>query len=69
MTDAEELKREAVNEILIKQLETILDKKIPKDIIQQMQVTDIDRLIEIGSNIMTINGLDDLREKLNGQEQ
>jgi len=69
MTDAEELKREAVNEILIKQLETILDKKIPKDIIQQMQVTDIDRLLEIGSNIMTINGLDDLREKLNEQEQ
>ena len=27
MTDAEELKREAVNEILIQQLETILDKK------------------------------------------
>ena len=69
MTDSDELKREAVNEILIKQLETILDKKIPKDIIQQMQVTDIDRLLEIGSNIMTINGLDDLREKLNEQEQ
>ena len=69
MTDSDELKRDAVNEILIKQLETILDKKIPEDIIQQMQATEIDRLLEIGSNIMTINGLDDLREKLNGQEQ
>ena len=69
MTDSDELKREAVNEILIKQLETIMDKEIPEDIIQQIQVTDIDRLIEIGSNIMTINGLDDLREKLNEQEQ
>ena len=46
-----------------------MDKEIPEDIIQQIQVTDIDRLIEIGSNIMTINGLDDLREKLNEQEQ
>jgi len=69
MTDSDELKREAVNTILIKQLETILDKEIPEDIIQQMQETDIDRLLEIGSNIMTINGLDDLREKLNEQEQ
>ena len=69
MTDSDELKKEAVNTILIKQLETILDKEIPEDIIQQMQVTDIDRLLEIGSNIMTINGLDDLREKLNEQEQ
>jgi len=69
MTDSYELKKEAVNTILIKQLETIMDKEIPEDIIQQMQVTDIDRLIEIGSNIMTINGLDDLREKLNEQEQ
>ena len=69
MTDADELRKEAVTEILIKQLETILDKKIPEDIIQQMQATEIDRLLEIGSNIMTINGLDDLREKLNGQEQ
>jgi len=39
-----------------------MDKEIPEDIIQQIQVTDIDRLIEIGSNIMTINGLDDLRK-------
>ena len=46
-----------------------MDKEIPEDIIKQIQVTDIDRLIEIGSNIMTINGLDDLREKLNEQEQ
>ena len=69
MTDSDSLKREAVNTILIKQLETILDKEIPEDILQKMQVTDIDRLLEIGSNIMTINGLDDLREKLNEQEQ
>jgi len=68
MTIADELRKEGrkdgVNEILIKQLENILNQEIPQDIKQKMEKTNNKKLMEIGVNIMEINNLNDLREKL-----
>ena len=64
MTIADELRKDGVNEILIKQLENILNQEIPQDIKQKMKKTDNEKLMKIGANIMEINDLDDLRERL-----
>ncbi|MFW6282207.1 MAG: hypothetical protein ACOC1O_05390 [bacterium] len=64
MTIADELRKDGVNEMLIRQLENILNQEIPQDIKQKMEKTDNKKLMEIGVNIMEINTLNDLREKL-----